>query len=180
MRHTTKYIVCLALAGGGVLPAAAAQTSKGQMLSQSAANSVREHVDEAEDLTESLLRWKHIVTGVADDDVNLRKAPASTAISIDRADAQRLHDLIGALNTQVPQRASGAATMHGDLRAHVDKAQDIAQELLPTATNEAGAPKTATAAAGLVTIDRTALERLDIELDAIEMIVPRVTHKNPF
>ena len=178
MRRVTKYIMCLALAGGGALPAAAAQAATGQVLSESAANAARAHLDEAEDLTASLLRWKHIVTGVADGDVNLRKAPANTSISIDGSDAQRVTDLIGALRAQMPPRASNATVIRGDLWSHVDKAQEIARELVPSNSHHAGrGVKTSAGAANLVTIDRTSLERLDVELDAIEMILPRMTSK---
>jgi hypothetical protein len=100
-------------------------------------------------------------------------------ISIDRGDAQRLNDLIGALMAQVPPRANGAAMMRGDLRSHVEKAQEIARELLPPGANATDAAgKSATSRSGqLVTVDRTSLERLDVELDAIELILPRMTRK---
>lgn len=175
MRNPMKYIIYLAVATAGV-PAVAPRTAAAQTLSESTANAIREHVDEAEDLTESLLRWKHIVTGIADGDIDLRKPPANTSISIDRSDAQRLSDLTAALMAQVPRNA-GSTVTRGDLRSHVEKAQQIAGELLPSDSKTTASRENRNSAgtANLVTIDRTSLERLDIELDAIEMILPRVT-----
>ncbi len=176
MRHLMKYLIYLAVAAAGV-PAVAAHTAAAQTLDELTANAVREHLDAAEDLTESLLRWKHVVTGVAGDDINARKAPVNTSISIDRNDAKRLSDLAAALLAQLPQRGAGSTMMRGDLRSHVEKADQIARELLPSGSHTVTAHgnRTTDGSGSLVTIDRTSLERLDIELDAIEMILPRVT-----
>ena len=128
------------------------------------ADAVREHLDEAEDLVESLLRWKHVPvwpverpTGIPVD------APKNTLISIGQQEAKKLVGLVEAILAQVPASTGGAAP-RGDLRAHAEQARTIARELMPDTTSSPG---------NLVTIDRTALLRLEIELDAIEELLPR-------
>ena len=170
MHQTTNYMIGLALATALTAPAAAMQTTTVQTVSEATANAIREHLDEAEDLTESLLRWKHIIATVGRDTAP-PAAPASTLISIDRADAQKLNDLIGAMVAQVP-KSSGGPGPKGDLRDHVEKAQEIARELLPNGAS--------TAAGNLVNIDRTSLQRLEIELDAVETIAPRLTRRKSY
>jgi hypothetical protein len=166
MQNTIKCVIGLALAAAVAMPASAAQTASVQTVSESTANAIREHLDEAEDLTESLLRWKHIITTVGRDTA-APEAPASTLISIERNDAKKLNDLIGAIAAQVPTRPAGTTGPKGELRDHVEKAREIARELLPNGTS--------TASGNLVNVDRTALQRLEIELDAIETIAPRLT-----
>ena len=86
---------------------------------------------------------------------------------------QKLSGLLDARAAQLPQPSTTADQLRGDLRAHVEKAREIAKELQPPHAEVTASA--ANAKGGLVTIDRTALERLDVELDAIEMLMPRVT-----
>lgn len=139
------------------------------------AEAIREHLDEAEDLVESLLRWQHVTSWADKDNVQTPppEGPANTLISIERAHEQKLTALLGALATQIPASNEEAQQLRGDLRAHLEKAQEIARELrAPHARVIANA---ADAAGGLVTIDRTTLERLSVELDAMEQLIPRST-----
>jgi hypothetical protein len=131
------------------------------------ASTVREHLDEAEDLVESMLRWKHVAIWPMDRTSDLPvDAPKSTLISIDRQEAAKLGGLIGAIVAQLPASpGANAAAPRGDLRAHAEKAQEICKELLPESKSAA--------TGNLVTIDRTALMRLEIELDAVEELLPR-------
>ena len=165
MRQTKNYMIGLALAAGVASPAAAVQKATVPAVSEQTANALREHLDEAEDLTESLLRWKHIITSVGRDNAP-PAAPASTLISIERTDAQKLNDLIEAMAAQLSKRPAAPAGPRGELRDHLEKALEIARELLPNGPSIAGG--------NLVNDDRTALQRLEIELDAIETIAPRL------
>ena len=93
-------------------------------------------------------------------------------ISVELEDVRRITSLIGAVIAQLPAtpRATGP---RGDLSAHAEKALQISRELHPPYAG--AAPGTAGTTASLVTVDRTALERLDVELEAIEMLIPRAS-----
>lgn len=140
------------------------------------AEAVREHLDAAQDRVDSLLEWQHVVTWRGNGDTPPPQGPADTLISIDKAETQRVLQLLDALASQVPAKAAGepqgtaqgqSSKARGDIRAHVEKAQQIAR-------TELRAPHaTPTANESLVTIDRTSLLRLDVELDAIESLLAR-------
>lgn len=161
MLNTSVYLVALTMAGGAWL-------TGGQASNQASAtvpNAVREHLDEASDMVDRLMRWKHIVTPPTDAE-DLRVPPKSTLISIERSEAKRLTELIDAMAAQLPRRDKAEQAPRGDLQAHVQKAQEIARELMPAAG--------AASNTELVTIDKTSLERLDVELDALEDLAPIV------
>ena len=134
------------------------------------AEALREHLDEGEDLVDALLRWRHVVAWSDDGKLHAPppQGPATTLISVEQERVRRLSALLDALAAQVPANAAGAKSARGDVRAHLEKAQEIAKELQPpvaTAVDRTGG-------APLLTVDRTSLERLNVELDAIEMLVP--------
>jgi hypothetical protein len=172
MNHRHILIGGLALlAATSWLQAQATSTgTSGAPASARQAEAIRDHADEADDLVDSLLEWRHIVTWRGDGNTLPPEGPANTLISIDKAHAQRLIKLLDALETQLPQDRSGETgkeALRGDLRAHVRKAKSIARDELqaPHARETAGGT--------LVTVDRTALRRLEVELDAIAALVPR-------
>lgn len=162
-------------------PVPAAQGSQDSAaVSEKNAEAIREHIDEAEDIVERLLDWRHatsaVRTGESDDPPPTM--PASTLISVEREQVERLVSLLGAAAATLPP-ATGAQS-RGDLRAHVRQAQEIARELMPSAretpvgTSGTSAPAgTSSSAERMIEVDRTALQRLEIEIDAIEMIAPR-------
>ena len=162
MPNTFAYLVAFVMAGGASIHSG--QTPSTQATT-AVPDAVREHLDEASDMVDRLMRWKHIVTRPGDVE-DLQLAPKSTLISIERSEARKLTDLIDAMAMQVPARDANQAPT-GDVAAHLQKAREIARELMPAAD-----------AAGhhgeLVTIDRTSLERLDVELDALEDLAPIV------
>jgi hypothetical protein len=139
------------------------------------AEAIRDHVDEAEDLVDSLLRWRHVTSWSDKGKLHAPppEGPANTLISIEQVHVQKLTALLGALAAQLPSVPSDEPRLRGDLRAHLDKAQQIARELQPPHATEAA--DAAHAAGGLVTIDRTTLERLNVELEAMEELLPRTT-----
>lgn len=139
------------------------------------AEAIREHVDEAEDLVDSLLRWQHVTSWSDEGQLEAPppQGPANTLISIEQVHVQKLTGFLAALAAQLPPTAGDAQRARGDLRAHLEKAQQIARELQPPYASTA--PGAANATGGLVTIDRTTLERLEVELEAMEQLVPRAT-----
>lgn len=132
-----------------------------------------EHLDEAEDIVESLLEWRHVLTAfnTERDDPKTPTAPANTLITVDRDQVQRLVQFVDAMGPLAPPSTPGKAAMGGDVRAHLVKAQQIADELLPPGA--ATRPVGTAGAESVITIDRTAIERLEVELDAIEQLLPR-------
>lgn len=166
-------VVAVTCLGSGALTAQAPPSANSATISGTQAEAVREHLDEAEDLVDSLLRWQHVVAWRDQGKLHAPppEGPSTTLISIEQGHAQKLSGLLEALVAQVPPSAKGNGAARGDLRAHAEKAQQIAKELQPPQ-----ATSVQTAAAGsLVTVDRTALERLNVELDAMEMLLPRST-----
>lgn len=173
MHHVPVFMLCFFVAAAAPASAAQAQPTKQSAVDERTAEALREHLDEAEDVVSSLLRWQHITTWSAGNgDQPPSEAPRSTLISIERAHAATLVGLVDALAAQVPESQGSDAAPRGDLRAHVEKARTIARELMPPA---AASPDALHAEGGLVTVDRTALERLEIELDAVEELLPRIT-----
>lgn len=167
MGRTLTLIFALSIPAAAAAQAPHASAAKTPPLTEAVASTVAEHLDEAEDIVESLLRWKHLAIwqGEPRQDIPV-DAPKNTLISVDRQEVQKLDKLLGAIAAQVTPDTSSARS--GDLRAHVGKAQSIARELSP----EGGAT------AKVVTIDRTALQRLEIELDAIDDLLPRATRQS--
>jgi hypothetical protein len=142
---------------------------------------IREHIDAAEDLVESLLDWRHVLTAVESADV---PGPSTTLISVDREPVAKLAQVLAAIASMLPARTDPSATgPRGDLRAHVEKAREITGELLPGGEAAAASPSESAARRGPtrtgdITVDRTALERLEVEIDAIERVAPRTLHRN--
>jgi hypothetical protein len=172
MTHGLIFAMALGLSGAvSSLQAQSGSTNTppAQVPAQEA-EAIRDHIDAADDLVDSLLEWRHVVTWRGDGDTPPPKGPANTLISIDKSQAQRLIKLLGTLEAQLPEHKSGHADkpdLRGDLRAHVQKAQSIAR-------TELQAPHARETADGrLLTIDRTALRRLDVELDAMAALTPR-------
>ena len=175
VRTTIRNAILLLTMGALVGPPVSAFEQDDQVrITTANAEAIREQLDEAEDLIESLLDWRHVLTAVTTSrgDSQSPMAPANTLISVSREELQRLSVYLTAMSAMAPKAAQTAAP-RGDLRAHVDKAHEIARELLPIA-----APARPVGTAGtddrVVTIDRTAIERLEIELDAIERLLPRL------
>jgi hypothetical protein len=166
--HTRWTLRLLAVAIGAALAAAA--PSAQAPVTETTAEGIREHLDEAEDLVDDLLQWRHVLTHVSPQSSGAPTptAPANTLIGIGAAEVKQLQGLIGAAVRMLPAAAS-AGTSRGDLAAHLRKAQEIASELTPAAA-PVGTSGTDRA---VVMIDRTALLRLEIELEAAEQVAPR-------
>jgi hypothetical protein len=142
---------------------------------------ILDHIDVAEDIVESLLDWRHVLIGK---DSTSIVGPSTTLISIEREPVTKLAGALDAIWSMLPPRADGAATgPHGDLRAHVEKAREITRELMPNGASSAvGTSGTAvqkgpTQTGDIVTVDRTALQRLEVEIDAIERVAPRALRR---
>lgn len=138
-----------------------------------AAEAIHEHIDEAEEALEMLLDWRHVLTTATrvPRETTPPTAPATTLISVPRADVARLAQLLDAVVAMVPKPARAGTAPQGDLRAHAEKAQEIARELMPaTSVQPVG---TSGADANTIVVDRTALERLEVEIDAMERVAPR-------
>jgi len=138
---------------------------------------ILDHIDVAEDIVESLLEWRHVLTARDSADV---AGPSTTLISIEREPVVRLAGALDAISSMLPPRADGSATgLHGDLRAHVEKAREITRELMPNGASSAAgasgtaAPKGPTQTGDIIKVDRAALQRLEVEIDAIERVAPR-------
>lgn len=129
-----------------------------------------EHLDEADDAVEALLDWRHVLVNVAADDSQAPTLPKTTLISVSRRDVQELSAVIDAIVATLPGGGAARPATRGDLRAHAEKAQQIAKELLDMTPRAVG---TSGAAADVVTVDRTALQRLELEIDAMEQVAPR-------
>ena len=168
--HTRWTIRLLTLALGAVLAATAPASSQAPV-TETVADGIREHLDEAEDLVDDLLQWRHVLTHVSPESAGAPKptTPANTLISVGMAEVKRLQSLVGAAVQMLPP-APAAGTPRGDIAAHLRKAQEIAGELMPAAAAPVGTRGTNDA---VMTIDRTALLRLEIELEAAEQVAPR-------
>lgn len=140
---------------------------------------VRDHIDAADDLVDSLLGWRHVNTNVRGGD---RAIQDNTMIAVDANQIERLRSVLAAIGSSLPPSPTGS-TAGGDLRAHARKAEEIAQELGPktppaaVGTSGSSGRNAASPAAGpaqpIVTIDRTALQRLEVEIDAMKLLAPR-------
>jgi hypothetical protein len=129
---------------------------------------IREHIDTIDDVIDDLLNWRHVTTSTGRG--SLPTAPESTLISVPRAQLDRVGMLLTAtLALLPPPTATDSAAPKGDLRAHLDKAQEISREMLTLA------PSTSTTGEALSTVDRTALQRLEVEIDAAERLARRET-----
>ena len=154
--------------------AAGASAAERQVqVSEIRAEGIRDHVDEAEDLVDALLAWRHAITDTRTDRGGAPPtAPAHTLISVERGDVERIGKLVDAAVASIPAPPNAAAAApRGDLLAHARKAQEIAREMLPASGT--GPIGTSGSSERMVLVDRTALQRLDIELEAIERIAPR-------
>ena len=153
-------------------PSIAAQGGQAAPLSDTVMNAVLEHVDEAEEVLESLLELRPVITAVTDERSRSDppSKPRTTLISVHRSDVQKLVSLLDAAAAMVPPPPHADAQMpRGDARAHIEKAQEIAREFTQTASTPRPVG-TSGGADDLVTIDRSALKRLEVELDAIELV----------
>ena len=161
----------VALAFWTAVPATAFQSSTTSAAATK--NAIEEHLDEADDLLETLLDWRRaiVATPVGGDSRTppTEPLPTHTLIPLDRQQVEKLTQLITAITTMVPGPTASDAP-RGDMRAHVEKAGEIAAELLPGSTRAVGTSGS-TATANIVMVDRAALQRLDIEVDAMEMLV---------
>ena len=164
----TTAVLCTAtaLAGGAQDRNTAITATNGE--------AIHEHLDEVEDALETLLDWRHVLTTATSQPRETRPptAPSTTLISVPRPDVERLASLISAVLVMVPAPSAAAAAPRGDLRAHAEKAQEIARELMPIGT--AGPVGTSGGATvDMILVDRSALERLEVEVDAMERVAPR-------
>jgi hypothetical protein len=148
-------------------------------LTSAAAEAIHEHMEEAEDLVESLLDWRHVLTTVntGRDDRDTPTEPATTLIAVRRHEVQELARLLDATSAMLPAAPHAASAPRGDLRAHADKARAIVRELMPAGTAPVGTTGATSDTSDLITVDRTALQRLEIELDAMELLAPRRLHR---
>lgn len=133
---------------------------------------IEEHLDEADDLLETLLDWRLAITATSTGDERrtppTEPVPTHTLIPLDRQQVERLVQLVNAATTMVP-RATGARAGRADLRAHADKAQEIARELMPAADRPVG---TSGSDSNITMVDRAALQRLEVEVEAMETLLP--------
>jgi hypothetical protein len=141
-------------------------------------DAILDHIDAAEDVVESLLEWRHVVKAVESSQADRQLVgPSTTLISIEREQVAKLTGALDAIASMLPAPSREAAQPRGDLRAHVDKAREIAQELMPKTApapvGTSGSPDRSTANDAIVVVDRTALERLEVEIDAMERVAPR-------
>jgi hypothetical protein len=173
---------------GTAQPATPAAQTAAAAPDASQPEAIHDHIEEAEDLVEALLDWQHAPTASGDAARGTwAPQPATTLIAVDRERVQKLAAAIDAIAVMMPPSPAG----RGDLAAHARKAQEIARELMPSAGTDAvgttgaatgaAAPATtadrsanrAAAGSGVVTLDRTALERLELEIDAMDRLSAR-------
>lgn len=132
---------------------------------------IEEHLDEADDLLDTMLDWRLAITATSTGDERrtppTEPMPTHTLIPLDRQQVERLVQLVNAATTMVP-RTTGASASRADLRAHADKAQEIARELMPTSDRPVG---TSGSGSNIAMVDRAALQRLEVEVEAMEMLV---------
>jgi len=132
---------------------------------------IRDHIDQVEDAVDALLDWRHVLTATTQGKTGTPPSePADTLMIVDRTDLKRVSDLLAATLQMLPARAPATATPRGDVRAHVEKAQEIAREMLPDNRRPVGTTGTDQ---NRVTVDRTALERLKVEIEAAERLARR-------
>lgn len=138
---------------------------------------ILDHIDVAEDMVESLLDWRHVLIGKDSADI---PGPSTTLISIEREPVVKLAGALDAISSMLPAPADRTTTEpRGDLRAHVEKAREIARELMPNVaagavgTSGTAGQKDPTHTGDIIEVDRAALERLEVEIDAIERVAPR-------
>lgn len=167
--HSIARVLIVSI--GAVTLSHAAQSDRtGAPAGAGAEDAILEHLDEAEDAVESLLDWRHVLSTESREprDTPVPTMPLTTLVTVPRAEVERLSQLIDAAIAMVPKPAGTAAAPRGDLRAHLEKAQEIARELMPSAARQpAGTSRDA------VVVDRAALERLEVEIDAAERVAPR-------
>jgi hypothetical protein len=165
-------LVAFALLGAFAAAPALAQPAA---IDDTVAAGIREHIDEADDAVDDLLQWRHVLSDVSARSYGAPRptAPASTLISVERSEVERVNQLVAAALMMLPAAAPADRRPRGDVRAHLVKAQEIARELLPPPATGAAAVGTTGTDGATVTIDRTALLRLEIELDAAERVAPR-------
>jgi hypothetical protein len=183
--------VCAFVGLGSFAPAAAQTTGT------AVDDGVRDHIGRIEDTVDRLLDWRHVLSArTRADAASAPTAPATTLITVDQRDVNTLVELIDATANMLPAPAAQPTARRGDLRAHVMKAREIAREMMPspagtTGTSgqansaprpadretvgsaRAGAEGGAASAAGMITIDRTSLERLKVEVEAMENLARR-------
>jgi hypothetical protein len=129
-----------------------------------------EHADEAEELVDDILDARPTQLSVEDPQKRREvPLPKNTLQTVEADKIAKLHGLVEAMAATIAPSATRPAGPRGDVRAHVEAAQAIAREILPGGPS--GAPVTSPSTEPLVVVDRTALERLKIELEAIEHLL---------
>jgi hypothetical protein len=149
-------------------------------------DTILEHIDEAEDIVESLLDWDYVLTAVEPPGADPKFARLSTTvIAIEHEPVTKLASVLEAISAMLPPADPASAEPRGDLRAHVEKAREIARELMPQPSSgtagtsgAAGSAKDPTPAGDIIKVDRTAVERLEVEIDAIERLARRPQRGN--
>ena len=170
IRRLCSVTVAAPLCLGAVAEASAPQTPGTAAVSETAADAIRAHLDEAEDALDALLEWRHVLSDVSRQSAGAPKptSPATTLVTLDRADVQRVVELVNAAAAAVPAASPSPTMPRGDLAAHLATAREIARELMPGTAGAVG-----TSGGNTITIDRTALLRMEIELEAAERVAPR-------
>jgi hypothetical protein len=176
MNTTLRLATLLTMAALIAAPTStAAVQERGAAAPGTNAEAIHEHIDEAEEALEMLLDWRHVLTAATSQprDTTPPTEPATTLISVPRSDVERLTKLLDAVMAMVPKPPQAGTAPRGDLRAHAEKAQEIARELLPAASTQPVGTSGRAGDAGIVVVDRAALERLEVEIDAMERVAPR-------
>jgi hypothetical protein len=181
VRHTT---IASLLAFPIELPAVWAQTTTvvGQRRAISAATTltspqvIRDRIDTADDVLGDLLYMQPIITNDA-------ARQSNTLVNVDAKSIEKLRDVLESIVVDLPARRDRSSSeTRGDLRAHAEKAVEIAVELGSRGGTGVGTSGTAattlhtpnpTTRSCTVTVDRTALERLQVEVNAMALLEPQ-------
>jgi hypothetical protein len=137
---------------------------------------IRDRIDAADDMLDDMLDIEPVITNYPGSGV---VRPSNTLMNVDAQSIETLRGVLESIVADLPARNDRSGSeARGDLRAHAEKAVEIAVELGPlggtsgtTATADNAA---ATATHGCtVTVNRTALERLQVEVNAMTLLEPQ-------
>lgn len=135
-----------------------------------ASEALEEHLDEADDLLETLLGWHRAITatnvGAESHTPPTAPMPVNTLIPLSRQEVEKLIRFVDAVSAMVAAPPAAPAA-RGDMRDHARQAHAIAAELLPASDRPVG---TSGSTANIVMVDRAALQRLEIEVEAMETL----------